>query len=123
MFISGIGPKLARVIVQLRQGSGNPDLDTLEVLIKRPLSDRELDQLEFSEKPMLVEESLASETEEDLIDWESLSRSMAPEPRFVSTPYLNQDPEAQDRMKAELASQISDLEADITRWEELPGIW
>ncbi|KAH3845494.1 hypothetical protein DPMN_087775 [Dreissena polymorpha] len=43
MLISGIGPKLARVIVQLRQESGNLDLDTLEVLIRRPLSVRELD--------------------------------------------------------------------------------
>ncbi|KAH3737215.1 hypothetical protein DPMN_043797 [Dreissena polymorpha] len=37
---------------------------------------------------------------------------------FESTPYLNQD-----QIKAELASQISDLEAEITRWEEFPGIW
>ncbi|KAH3882503.1 hypothetical protein DPMN_006443 [Dreissena polymorpha] len=37
---------------------------------------------------------------------------------FISTPYQNQD-----QMKAELASQISDLEEDITRWEKFPGIW
>ncbi|KAH3815187.1 hypothetical protein DPMN_143709 [Dreissena polymorpha] len=113
MLISGIGPKLARVIVQLRQGSGNLDLDTLEVLIGRPLSDRELDQLEFAENPLLAAASQASGTEE-----EHPSRSRAPEPMFVSTPYLNKD-----QMKAELASQISDLEADITRWEEFPEIW
>ncbi|KAH3803150.1 hypothetical protein DPMN_156851 [Dreissena polymorpha] len=113
MLISGIGPKLARVIVQLRQGSGNLDLDTLEVLIGRPLVEKKLDQLYFAENPMLAAASQASGTEE-----EHPSRSRAPEPMFVSTPYLNQD-----QMKAVLASQISDLEADITRWEEFPGIW
>ncbi|KAH3834920.1 hypothetical protein DPMN_108253 [Dreissena polymorpha] len=112
MLISGIGPKLARVIVQLRQGSGNLDLDTLEVLIGRPLSERELDQLDFAENPMLAAASQSSGTEEHPC------RSRATEPMFVSTSYLNQD-----QMKAELASQISDLEADITRWEEFPGIW
>ncbi|KAH3725049.1 hypothetical protein DPMN_050878 [Dreissena polymorpha] len=113
MLISGVGPKLARDIVQLRQGSGNLDLDTLEVLIGRPLSERELDQLHLAENPMLAAASQASGTEE-----EHPSRSRASEPMCVSTPYLNQD-----QMKAELASQISDLEADITRWEECPGIW
>ncbi|KAH3713912.1 hypothetical protein DPMN_073715 [Dreissena polymorpha] len=112
MLISGIGPKLARVIVQLRQGSGNFDLDTLEVLIGRPLSERELDQLDFAENSMLAAAFQASGTEEHP------SRSRAPEPMFESTPYLNQD-----QMKAELASQISDLETEITRWEEFPGIW
>ncbi|KAH3722394.1 hypothetical protein DPMN_065352 [Dreissena polymorpha] len=62
---------------------------------------------------MLTAASQASGTEE-----EHPSRSRAPEPMFVSTPYLNKD-----QMKAELASQISDLEADITRWVEFPGIW
>ncbi|KAH3794754.1 hypothetical protein DPMN_148292 [Dreissena polymorpha] len=113
MLISGIGPKLARVIVQLRQGSGNLDMDTLEGLIGRPLSERELDQLDFAENPMLAAAYQASGTEE-----EHPSRSRAPAPMFVSTPYLNQD-----QMKAVLASQISDLEANITRWEEFPGIW
>ncbi|XP_052239462.1 uncharacterized protein LOC127850461 isoform X4 [Dreissena polymorpha] len=112
MLISGIGPKLARIIVQLRQESGNLDLDTLEVLIRRPLSERELDQLDFAENPMLAATSQSSGT------GEHPSRSRAPEPMFESTPYLNQD-----QMKAELASQISDLEAEITRWEEFPGIW
>ncbi|KAH3772653.1 hypothetical protein DPMN_173995 [Dreissena polymorpha] len=62
---------------------------------------------------MLAAASQASETEE-----EHPSRSRAPEPMFESTPYLNQN-----QMTAELASQISDLEAEITRWEEFPGIW
>ncbi|KAH3887594.1 hypothetical protein DPMN_011612 [Dreissena polymorpha] len=118
MLISGIGPKLARIIVQLRQESGNLDLDTLEVLIRRSLSVKELDQLDFTENPMLAAASQASGNDDDYIDWEPLSRSRAPEPMFESTPYLNQD-----QMKAELASQISDLEAEITRWEEFPGIW
>ncbi|KAH3847304.1 hypothetical protein DPMN_089624 [Dreissena polymorpha] len=103
ILISGIGPKLARIIVQLRKESGNLDLDTLEVLIRRPLSVRELDQLDFTENPMLAAASQASGTDDDYIDWEPSSRSRAPEPMFVSTPYLNQD-----QMKAELASQISD---------------
>ncbi|KAH3734821.1 hypothetical protein DPMN_041270 [Dreissena polymorpha] len=81
MLISGIGPKLARVIVQLRQGSGNLDLDSLEVLIGRPLSDRELDQLDFAENPMLAAASQASGSEE-----EHPSRSRAPGPMFVSRP-------------------------------------
>ncbi|KAH3824344.1 hypothetical protein DPMN_126179 [Dreissena polymorpha] len=62
---------------------------------------------------MLAAASQASGTEE-----EHPSRSRAPEQMFVSTSYLNQD-----QINAELASQISDLEADIIRWEECPGIW
>ncbi|KAH3768367.1 hypothetical protein DPMN_169579 [Dreissena polymorpha] len=69
---------------------------------------------------MLVAVSQASGTDEDFIDWEPLSRSRAPESGFMSIPYLNQNPEAQERVKAEIASQISELEADITaRLEQL----
>ncbi|KAH3845495.1 hypothetical protein DPMN_087776 [Dreissena polymorpha] len=43
-----------------------------------------------------------------------LSRSRVPESGFRSNPYIDRGPEAQDRVKAELASEISELEADIT---------
>ncbi|KAH3824849.1 hypothetical protein DPMN_126703 [Dreissena polymorpha] len=114
MLISGIGPKFARVIVQLRQGSGNLDLDILEVLIRRSLSVRELDQLDFTVNPMLAAAFQASGTDDDYLDWEPLSRSRVLESGFRSTSYLDRGPEAQERIKAELASQISELEADIT---------
>ncbi|KAH3776587.1 hypothetical protein DPMN_178018 [Dreissena polymorpha] len=63
---------------------------------------------------MLAEASQASGTDEDYIDWEPLSRSRVPDSGFRSTPYLDRGPEAQERVKAELASQISEHEADIT---------
>ncbi|KAH3866979.1 hypothetical protein DPMN_030103 [Dreissena polymorpha] len=67
MLVSGIGPKLARVIVQLGKRSGNLDLDTLEVLIRRPLREGKLDQLDFSKKSMLVATSRPVERKKTLL--------------------------------------------------------
>ncbi|KAH3866986.1 hypothetical protein DPMN_030110 [Dreissena polymorpha] len=108
--IYGVGFKLARVIVQLRESVGNLDIRTLEVVIRRPLSNSEIDFMDFSENPRLVDEALAKASEGEYV--------------YVSTPYLTQDREAVERVKAELAAQISNLEADITaRLVELQVRW
>ncbi|KAH3889511.1 hypothetical protein DPMN_013568 [Dreissena polymorpha] len=98
--IYGVGPRFARVIVQLRESVVNPDIRTLEVVIKRPLSYNEMDFLNSPENPRLVDDALASHSEGEYI--------------YAGTPYLTQDREAQERVQAELTAEISNLEADIT---------
>ncbi|KAH3819141.1 hypothetical protein DPMN_120874 [Dreissena polymorpha] len=105
--ISGVGPKLAQAIIHVRETAGNLERETLEVLIRQSLSERELYWLNFTANPSLVAESTASENE-DFVDWTPP----------CSAPYRNRD-----QVKAELTgvtSQILALEADITaRWEQL----
>ncbi|KAH3734807.1 hypothetical protein DPMN_041256 [Dreissena polymorpha] len=78
--------------------------------------------LDFRPNPRLF----ASMLEEDEETHEGMGRlllggSVDSHERWgVSMPVQKEGPDAQDRVKAELASQISDLEADITAcWEEL----
>ncbi|KAH3782356.1 hypothetical protein DPMN_160271 [Dreissena polymorpha] len=104
--ISGVGSKLAKDIIHVRETTGNLEMETLEVLIRQSLSERELYWLDFVANRSLVAESTASENED-----------------FVHlTPPCSASYRNRDQVKAEVTgvtSQILTLEADITaRWEE-----
>ncbi|KAH3874534.1 hypothetical protein DPMN_037779 [Dreissena polymorpha] len=45
--VSGVGPKFALEIVQVRESAGNFDPETLHILIRRPFTDREKEFLDF----------------------------------------------------------------------------
>ncbi|XP_052286189.1 uncharacterized protein LOC127881957 [Dreissena polymorpha] len=121
--IPEVGPKLAKVIVQFREIAGNLSPDSLGVIIRRPLDREDMRLLDFRPYLMLLAEAFGEgdETHDEGMGRLLLGGSVDSHERWgVGMPVQKEGPYAQDRVKAELASQISDLEADITAcWEEL----
>ncbi|KAH3851770.1 hypothetical protein DPMN_094255 [Dreissena polymorpha] len=86
--IACVGHRLARATVMFRESAGNLDPETLEVLIRPILSDNELECLDFSDNSRVVGEVLASDIEEEYIEWEPTNRSRVPNSRAFCTLYL-----------------------------------
>ncbi|KAH3768244.1 hypothetical protein DPMN_169456 [Dreissena polymorpha] len=56
--ILGVGPKLAKTIVQIRKHAGNLYPDSLGVIMRRPLDREDMLMLDFRPNPRLFAETL-----------------------------------------------------------------
>ncbi|KAH3718442.1 hypothetical protein DPMN_061246 [Dreissena polymorpha] len=114
--IPGVGPKLAKGIVGFWKNAGNLSPDSLGIIIRRPLDQEDMQLLDFRPNSRFFASMLEEDKETNEEDMGRLftGELVSHEGWGVGKPVQKEGPDAQDRVKAELASQISDLEADIT---------